>query len=66
MGEQTAKKQNIYASETQNLRFQDMLFGYANKETFGKHFESVFLQCFPSDSSFTSSHNYVEDTKSAP
>ena len=52
MGEQTGNKQNIVASETQILRLQDMLLGYANEETFGKHCKSVFLQCFPSNSSF--------------
>ena len=51
MGAQTGKKQNFFASETQIPRLQDMLLGYANEETFGKHSKSVFLQCFPSDSS---------------
>ena len=37
---------------TQILRLQNMLLGYANKETIGKHQKSVFLQCFPNDSSF--------------
>ena len=36
------KKQNIFSFETQILRLQDMLLGYANKETFGKHLKSVF------------------------
>ena len=52
MGAQTGKKQNIFASETQILRLQGMLLGYANEETLGKHSKSVFLQCFPCDSSF--------------
>ena len=57
MGAQTGKKQNIFASETQILRLQDMLLGYAKEETFGKHSKSVFLQCFPSDSSFAPTRN---------
>ena len=61
MDSQTGKKQNIFTSETQILRYQDMLLGYANDETFGKHSRSVFLQCFPSDSSFAPHATYVED-----
>ena len=49
MGEQTGK--------TQILRLQDILLEYANEETFGKHSKSVFLQCFPSDSSFAPKRN---------
>ena len=57
MGAQTGKKQNIFASETQILRLQDMLLGYVNDETFEKHSKSVFPQCFPSDSSFAPQRN---------
>ena len=47
----------FFASEMQILRLQDMLLGYANEETFGKHLKSVFLWCFPSDSSFAPPRN---------
>ena len=47
----------LFASETQILRLQDVLLEYANKEAFGKHLKSLFLQCFLSDSSFASPRN---------
>ena len=64
MGAQTGKKQNIFASETQILRLQDMLLGYANEETFGKHSKCFFnvSQVIPRLLPYAT---YVEDTKSA-
>ena len=65
MGEQMGKKQHIFAFKMQILRLQDTLLGYANEETFGKYWKSVFLQCFPSDSSFAPQHNICWGHKSA-
>ena len=65
MGEQTGKKQNIFASETQILGLQNMLLGYANEETFGKHSKSVFLSVSQVIPRLLPKATYVEDTKSA-
>ena len=46
LGEQTGRKQNIFASVTQTLRLQHMLRGYANEKAFGKHSESLLLLVF--------------------
>ena len=63
MSEHTGKKQNIFASETQTLRLQDMLLGYANEETFG----NIQRQCFFSVSQviprLLPNATYVENTK---
>ena len=65
MGAQTGKKQNVFASETQVLRLQDMLLGYANERTFG----NIQGQCFFSVSQviprLLPHATYVEDTNSA-
>ena len=37
---------HFFASELQILCLQDMLLGYSNEETCGKHLKSVLLQCF--------------------
>ena len=42
---------------TQILRLQNILLGYANEETIGKHSKSVFLRCFLNDSSFAPTSN---------
>ena len=65
MGAQTGKKQNIFASETQILRLQGMLLGYANEETFGKHSKSCFFSVFQVIPRLLPHATYVEDTKSA-
>ena len=69
MSAQTGKKQNIFASETQILHLQDMLLGYANEETFGKHSGNIQSQYFFSVSQvihrLLPHATYVEDTKSA-
>ena len=65
MGQQTGKKQNIFASETQILRLQNMLLRYANEETFGKHSKSVFFSVSKVIPRLLPNATYVEDTKSA-
>ena len=47
----------LFASKAQNLCLQNMLLGYANKETIATNSKSVFLWCFPNVFSYAASHN---------
>ena len=46
MGEQTGRKQNLFASQMRTLHLQHMLHRHANKEMFWKNSKSVFPKCF--------------------
>ena len=65
--EQMRRNQNIFALEMETLPSSTFVAWIRKRgniqETFRKHFKSMFLQCSPNISSFTSHATYVEDTK---